>query len=95
MRSCADKESLAAYFGVCVELYFAANETPKGKKVVVFFSSTGGNNYSTVWLVGSSKVRRETMEKLSQALKNHFQPKKVVIAKGSSSIDKTKLLKKL
>ena len=76
----ADEESIAAYLER-VELYFTANETPEEKRVAVFLSSIGGKNYSLLRdLLAPAKLGEKTVEQLSQALKDHFQPKKVVIA---------------
>ena len=76
----ADEESIAAYLE-CVELYFTVSETPEEKRVAVFLSSIGGKNYSLLCdLLAPAKLGEKTVEQLSQALKDHFQLKKVVIA---------------
>ena len=64
-----------------VDLFFAANDIADGKKVAVFLSTVGGKIYSLLRdLLAPAKPQDKNMAELTTALKNHFQPKSLVIA---------------
>jgi len=63
------------------DIFFTANGVANNKKVAVFLSSVGGNTYSLLCdLLAPDKPQEQTMDTLSTTLKDHFQPKPLVIA---------------
>ena len=76
-----ETESILAYLER-IEIYFAANEIKEEKKVPVFLNAIGKQTYGVLRnLLAPAKPSEKTMEELTKALKSHFEPKKVVIAK--------------
>ena len=75
-----ESESIEAYLER-VEIYFDVNAVEDDKKVAVFLNSLGGKTYTLLRnLLAPAKLSTKTLEELSTALKNHFAPKRVVIA---------------
>ena len=63
------------------DLFFAANGIEDEKKVTVFLSTVGGRIYSLLHdLLSPVKPQEKTMAQLKEVLKNHFEPKPLVIA---------------
>ena len=75
-----EEDSIASYLER-VELYFVANDTDSDKKVPVFLSAVGARTYSLLRdLLAPAKLKDQTFQTLADTLKDHFEPKKVVIA---------------
>ena len=75
-----EEETIAAYLER-IEVYFEANEIPAEKRVAVFLSVIGGKTYSLLRdLLSPDKPCERTFAALSETLRRHFQPKKVIIA---------------
>ena len=75
-----ENESIEVYLGR-IDLYFGANDISDEKKVSIFLSELGGKTYSILRdLLAPVKLREKSFEQLSNTLKKHFQPKKIVIA---------------
>ena len=76
----SEEDSIASYLER-VELYFVVNDTNSDKKVPVFLSAVGAQTYSLLRdLLGPAKLKDQTFQMLADTLKDHFEPKKVVIA---------------
>ena len=76
-----DNEIIVTYLER-VEMFFAANGIADDKKVPVFLSLLGGKIYALLRsLVSPSLPKEKTFVDLSEVLKKHFEPKKVIIAK--------------
>ena len=64
-----------------IDLYSGANDIGDEKKVSIFLSVLGGKTYSLLRdLLAPVKPWEKSFEQLSNTLKKHFQPKKIVIA---------------
>ena len=75
-----DVESIAAYLERA-EVYFTANDIAESKQVPVFLSVLGGRIYSLLRdLLAPARPDEKTFPELAEVLKNHFQPKPLVIA---------------
>ena len=75
-----DTETIVSYLER-VDLFFAANGIADEKKVAVFLSTVGGRIYSLLRdLLSPVKPQEKTMAELNEVLKNHFEPKPLVIA---------------
>ena len=75
-----EEHSIASYLER-VELYFVTNDTNSDKKVPVFLSAVGIRTYSLLRdLLAPAKLKDQTFQTLANTLKDHFEPKKVVIA---------------
>ena len=62
-------------------LYFAANEVPGPKQVAVLLSSIGVPTYALLSdLFGPDKPSSKTFKQISEALVNHYEPQRVIIA---------------
>ncbi len=73
-------ESISAYLER-VELFFDANSIDAERRVPVFLSVIGSKNYSLLRnLLAPTKPSGATYEVLTARLRDHFQPKKIVIA---------------
>ena len=65
----------------CVELYFKANDIAESKQVAVFLTVAGRKVYALLRdLLAPEKPNTKTFKELAQTLKNHYEPKPVVIA---------------
>ena len=63
------------------DIFLTANGIADDKKVAVFLSSVGGPTYSLLRdLLAPEKPQDQTMGTLSTMLRNHFQPKPLIIA---------------
>ena len=76
-----EEELITAYLER-VELYFAANDITDGAKKVTVFLSVGGVLAYTLLrdLVSPAKPKEKTFEQLTEALKKHYEPIRIVIA---------------
>ena len=75
-----DEESITSYLER-VDLYFAANAVADGKKVAVFLSIIGRDTYSVLrGLLAPDKPADKELAILTDTLKKHFEPSKIVIA---------------
>ena len=76
-----EEESITAYLER-VELYFAANNITEGeKKVTVFLSVVGVQPYTLLRdLVSPAKPKEKTFAQLTEVLKKHYEPTRIVIA---------------
>jgi len=75
-----ETESILSYLERA-DIFFSANGVANNKKVAVFLSSVGGKTYSLLRnLLAPEKPQEQTMDTLSTTLKDHFQPKPLVIA---------------
>ena len=64
-----------------VDLFFAANDIKADKRVAVFLSSVGAPTYTLLRdLISPEKPQDKTLDALSTKLKEHFNPKLLVIA---------------
>jgi len=62
-------------------LYFTANEFPGPKQVAVLLSSIGVPTYALLSdLFGPDKPSSKTFKQISEALVNHYEPQRVIIA---------------
>ena len=62
-------------------LYFTANEVAADKRVTVLLSSIGAATYSLLSdLVAPHSPRTKSLKEISAALRNHYEPKRVVIS---------------
>ena len=65
-----------------IELFFTANDVAENKRVSIFLSSVGGKIYSLLRdLLALEKPSTKTLDELFTALKTHFTPQPIVIAK--------------
>ena len=65
-----------------MELYFEANHVKEREQVPVFLTVIGEKTYMLLWsLLALVKPRDKTLAQLVAALKKHYAPKRVVIAK--------------
>ena len=75
-----EAESISAYLER-VELFFTANSIADDKKVAVFLSVVGGKTYSLLRdLLAPEKPQDKSLPVLFQKLKEHYEPKPLVIA---------------
>ena len=75
-----ENESISGYLER-IELYFSANAVEEGKQVAVFLSVIGTKTYTLLRnLLAPTKPKEVSLASLTGALKNHFEPKRVVIA---------------
>ena len=75
-----ETDSIKAYLER-VSLYFTANDVQEDKKVAVLLSSIGAPTYSLLSdLVAPATPSSKSFENISEALRNHYEPKRVVIA---------------
>ena len=65
-----------------VELYFSANKVKHEKQVPVFLNLLSWKAYALLWLVQVSpmKLAEKSLNELMDALREHFEPKKLVTA---------------
>ena len=74
-----ESDSIKAYLER-VSLYFTANEVAEAKQVPVLLSSIGAPTYAVLSdLLAPDKPGDKTLEVISAALCNHFEPKRSVI----------------
>jgi len=74
------KEKIFSYLER-IELYFLVNEIAEKKQVAVFLSVIGGQTYSLLRnLLAPAKPHEQNLQKLLEALRKHYEPKRVVIA---------------
>ena len=75
-----ENELLSSYLER-VDAFFSANEINEEKKVPAFLSLIGSKTYSLLKNLVAPKLPKEkTFEQLVAALKQHFEPKPLVIA---------------
>ena len=75
-----DLESITVYLER-VELYFCANEVKREKQVPVFLNLLGRETYALLRnLVSPVKPAEKSLNELMDALRGHFEPKKLVTA---------------
>ena len=75
-----EAEGISAYLER-VELFFTANSIADDKKVAVFLSVVGGKTYSLLRdLLAPEKPQDKSLPVLFQKLKEHYEPKPLVIA---------------
>ena len=75
-----EEETIESYLER-IELFFAANEIADGKKVPVFLSVIGSKTYAILRsLVAPAKPSEKGFDVLSEELRKHFEPSKIVIA---------------
>ena len=66
-----ENESISAYL-----LYFSANAVEEGKQVAVFLSVIGAKTYTLLRnLLAPTKLKEASLASLTDAPKNHFEPK--------------------
>ena len=76
-----DNESISAYLER-VSLFFEVNGIEAGKKVAWLLNMIGAKNYSLVRiLVAPDEPKSKTLEQLTAVLKQHYEPKRLVIAR--------------
>ena len=62
-------------------LYFSANEIPAPKQVPVLLSSIGAPTYALLSdILGPAKPCSKTLKEISEALVNHYEPQRIIIA---------------
>ena len=77
---CADNEAISVYLER-VELYFNANSVQQDKRVPVFLTMIGAENYAVLRnLLAPRKPSEQSLDVLMETMKRHFEPKKVVMA---------------
>ena len=75
-----DSEIVSTYLER-MQLFFTANSVPQEKQVPVFLSVVGPKAYALLRSLLSPQLpHTRTYEELEDALKQHFQPKPLVIA---------------
>jgi hypothetical protein len=75
-----EEEKITSYLER-VDILFSANNFAEGKRVVVLLSVIGSKTYGTLCdLVAPERPQDKTSADLMQALKNHYEPKPLVIA---------------
>ena len=75
-----ENEKISSYLEQ-LELYLTANDVADGKKVAVLLSVIGVKTYSLLCdLLSPANPKDKSFAQLSEALKNHFEPKPMVIA---------------
>ena len=75
-----DNEKVTEYLER-VELYLTANNIADDKKVAVLLTAIGRKTYALLSsLLSPTKPQEKTFAKLSKTLKDHCQPKPLVIA---------------
>ena len=76
----SDVETIAKYLDQ-VLLYFEANEVADDKRVPILLSSIGPTTYSVICdLAAPVNPKTLTMPAIAQLLKDHFEPKRLIIA---------------
>ena len=76
-----DNESISAYLER-VSLFFEVNGIEAGKKVAWLLNMIRAKNYSLVrTLVAPDEPKSKTLEQLTAVLKQHYEPKRLVIAR--------------
>ena len=74
--------SVSAYIKQ-MELFFKANEIRDTKKVPVFLHAIGGKTYTLLQnLLAPSLLKEKSFGKMVQALKDHFEPRPLVITES-------------
>ena len=75
-----ESDSIKAYLEL-VTLYFTANAVDNGKRVAVLLSSIGAPTYSLLSdLVAPHLPSTKSFDEISEALRNHYEPKRAIIA---------------
>ena len=75
-----ESDSIKAYLER-VTLYFTANAVDNGKRVAVLLSSIGAPTYSLLSdLVAPHLPSTKSFDEISEALRNHYEPKRAIIA---------------
>lgn len=75
-----EAESIGTYLERA-DNYFSAHDIAADRQVAVFLNAIGRETYSLLKnLLAPRKLADQTLPELKQALKGHFEPKKVVIA---------------
>ena len=75
-----DNEQITDYLEQ-VQLFFKANRIEEGKRVPVLLTAIGGKTYALLSnLLAPQKPSVKSFQELSGILKDHFEPKPVVIA---------------
>ena len=76
----SDVETITKYLDH-VLLYFKANEVADVKRVPILLSSIGPMTYSLICdLAAPEKSKRLTLPAIAQLLKDHFEPKRLIIS---------------
>ena len=76
-----DLDSVMSYLER-VSLYFDANGIAKDKRVPILLSSIGASTYSLLSdLLAPEKPGSKSLDQICTALRNHFEPKRSIIAK--------------
>ena len=101
-----EMETISSYLER-VENYFSANKIQDDLKVAVFLNAIGRDTYSLLRnLLAPRKLSEQSLPTLTMALKEHYEPQKVVIAErfhfykrhqaaGESIVDYVAELRKL
>ena len=75
-----DSEDFSMYMER-VEIYFAANDVPEGKKVPVFLNAVGGTTYGVLRsLLAPDNPMSKSMAEITARLREHYEPKPSLIA---------------
>lgn len=75
-----EKETISSYLER-VELFFDANGIEESKQVPALLTAIGGQTYALLRnLLAPTKPNTKTFAQLKEALKQHFDPKPLVIA---------------
>ena len=75
-----ENETIAAYLER-VDLYFLANDIPDAKKVAILLTSVGDRIYALLRdYFTPNKPADQTYAAIEKALKEHYEPPKIVIA---------------
>ena len=69
-----ENESISAYLER-IELYFSANAVEEGKQVAVFLSVIGAKTYTLLRNLLAPTKLEASLASLTDAPKNHFEPK--------------------
>ena len=76
----AEAENISSYME-CVELFFTANGVAEDKQVPVFLSVVGATTYALLRdLLVLKKPQAKCIEVLFETLREHYEPKLLVIA---------------
>ena len=76
----ADNERITDYLEQ-VQLFYEANGIEEGKRVPVLLTAIGGKTYALLSnLLAPQKPSTKSFDELSVILKDHFEPKPVIIA---------------
>ena len=64
-----------------VEIYFATNDVPEGKKVPVVLNAVGGTTYGVLRsLLAPDNPMSRSMAEVTEKLRGHYEPKPSLIA---------------